>query len=134
MIWTSFLFSSFISILSKIEKNSWEGKKVLFSMLFGHPKMAKMAKKCPAQIKFASRRSICSSDSLECPILAWDVSKSSFDSCGSNDTLPGPVRPLQGQIWRHESWDNLKSAPCIIYRIKISFFSHSSLIFEILSK
>ena len=54
MIWTSFLFSSFISILSKTEKNSWEGKKVLFSMLFGHPKMAKMAKKCPAQIKFAS--------------------------------------------------------------------------------
>ena len=96
MIWTSFLFSSFISILSKIEKNSWEGKKVLFSMLFGHPKMAKMAKKCPAQIKFASRRSICSSDSLECPILAWDISKSSLYSCGSNDTLPGPVRPLQG--------------------------------------
>ena len=114
MIWTSFLFSSFISILSKIEKNSWEGKKVLFSMLFGHPKMAKMAKKCPAQIKFASRRSICSSDSLECPILAWDMSKSSLDSCGSNDTLPGPVRPLQGQIWRHESRDNLKSAPCNI--------------------
>ena len=38
--------------------------------------------------------------SQECPISAWDMSKYSLESCGSNDTLPGPVRPLQGQIWR----------------------------------
>ena len=43
MIWTSFLFSSFISILSTTEKNSWEGKKVSLSLLFGPPKWPKNA-------------------------------------------------------------------------------------------
>ena len=43
MIWTSFLFSSFISILSKTEKKSWKGKKVSFSLLFRPPKWPKNA-------------------------------------------------------------------------------------------
>ena len=43
MIWTSFLFSSFISISSKTEKKNWEGKKVSFSLLFGAPKWPKNA-------------------------------------------------------------------------------------------
>ena len=70
--------------------------------------MVKMAKKCPAQIKFATRRSICSCDSLECPILAWDMSKSSLDSCSSNDTLPGLLQLLQWQdmaIWKSRQFE-----------------------------
>ena len=95
-IWTLFLFSSFISILSKIEKNSWEGKKVLFSMLFGHPKMAKMAKKWPAQNKFASLKSNCSCYSLECPFWTWNTAKSLWEPYVSNGTLLGSLRQLQG--------------------------------------
>ena len=54
MIWTSFLFSSIIFILSKIGKKNFGGKKFTSLLLFDPLKIAKMAKnaKCANQICF----------------------------------------------------------------------------------
>ena len=95
-ILTCFLFFTFLSILSKAKNNHLGGKKFISSLLFGPPKMAKMAKKWGAQNKFASLRSNCSCYSLECPFWTWNTAKSLWEPYLSNGTFLGSVRQLQG--------------------------------------
>ena len=71
MILTYFLFSSFLSILSKSENKNLKGKisHIPYFLAPPFPKIAKMAKfPIYAQIKFASRQSSWSSKTSECPI------------------------------------------------------------------